>query len=123
MIPRPPYEHSINIDKSHSPSRIRDLNDAFRRAFVGGAVVVTPGVAAMPADQRQFLLRKVREFEAFDGDNDPHGEHDLGVVEISGVRYFWKIDYYDREMESLFPNPADPSVTTRVITVMLADEY
>jgi hypothetical protein len=81
---------------SDSPAKIRALNDAFRRTFVGGAVVLTAGVAAMPAELRRSLLRKVREFEAVDEDNDPHGEHDLGVVEIGGIRYFWKIDYYVR---------------------------
>ncbi len=110
-------------NNSKSTARIRDLNDAFRRTFVGGAVVVTAGVEAMPSDQRRTLLQLVRDFEAFDENNDPHGEHDLGVVEVGGVRYFWKIDYYDREMETLSPDPADPSVTTRVLTVMLADEY
>ena len=36
--------------------RIRTLNDAFRRTFVGGAVMVTQGVEAMPLDQRRSLL-------------------------------------------------------------------
>ena len=58
----------------------------------------------------------------FTDDNDPHGEHDFGIVEHGGVRSFWKIDYYDREMQMLSPDPADPSVTTRVLTVMLAEE-
>jgi hypothetical protein len=113
----------MNTPTPTSAARIRDLNDAFRRTFVGGAVVVTAGVATMPAEERRSLLRLVREFEAFDEDNDPHGEHDLGVAEVAGVRYFWKIDYYDREMETLSPDPADLSVTTRVLTVMRADEY
>jgi hypothetical protein len=113
----------MSTDDPDPSTRIRALNDAFRRIFVGGAVVLTAGVAAMPTDLRRSLLRKVREFEAFDEDNDPHGEHDLGVIEIGGVRYFWKIDYYDREMETLSPDPADPAVTTRILTVMLADEY
>jgi hypothetical protein len=110
-------------DDSDPSAKIRALNDSFRRTFVGGAIVLTAGVAATPADLRRLLLRRVREFEAFDEDNDPHGEHDLGVIEIGGVRYFWKIDYYDRKMETLSPDPADPSVTTRFLTVMLADEY
>ena len=103
--------------------RIRALNDAFRRTFVGGMVVITAGVEAMPADQRKSLLAKVRAFAAFTDDNDPHREHDFGAIDEGGVRCFWKIDYYDREMEMLSPDPADPSVTTRVLTIMLADEY
>jgi hypothetical protein len=74
--------------------KIRDLNDAFRRTFIGGAVVITPGVEAMAADQRQSILAKVRAFEAFTADNDPHGEHDFGAVEERNVRCFWKIDYH-----------------------------
>ncbi|HXZ15006.1 MAG TPA: DUF3768 domain-containing protein [Roseiarcus sp.] len=103
--------------------RIRDLNDEFRRTFVGGVVVVTAGVDAMPAEQRKSLLAKVRAFETFSEDNDPHGEHDFGAVDEAGVRYFWKIDNYDRAIEFGSPDPADPAVTTRVLTIMRADEY
>jgi hypothetical protein len=103
--------------------RIRELNDAFRRTFVGGAVMITAGIEAMPLDQRRALLQKVRSFEAFGEDNDPHGEHDFGAVDEAGERYFWKLDYYDRTMESGSPDPADPAVTTRVLTIMRADEY
>jgi len=103
--------------------RIRDLNDDFRRTFVGGAVMITAGVDAMPVEQRRALLQKVRTFEAFSEDNDPHGEHDFGAVDEAGVRYFWKIDNYDRAIEFGSPDAADPAVTTRVLTVMLAEEY
>ena len=36
---------------------------------------------------------------------------------------FRKIDYYDRATEAGSPDPADPAVTTRVLTLMRADEY
>jgi len=104
-------------------NRVRALNDAFRRTFVGGTVVITAGVEALPSEQRRAILAKVRAFDGFNEDNDPHEEHDFGVVELDNARCFWKIEYYDREMEMLSPDPADPSVTTRVLTVMLADEY
>jgi hypothetical protein len=104
-------------------ARIRELNDAFRRTFVGGAVMITQGVEAMPLDQRRSLLQKVRSFDAFSEDNDPHAEHDFGSIEEAGVRCFWKIDYYDRKTEFGSPDPADPAVTTRVMTIMRADEY
>jgi Protein of unknown function (DUF3768) len=103
--------------------RIRDLNDDFRRTFVGGAVMITAGVDALPVEQRRSLLQKVRTFEAFSEDNDPHGEHDFGAVDEAGVRYFWKLDYYDRDMTMGSDDPADPAVTTRVLTIMRADEY
>jgi Protein of unknown function (DUF3768) len=103
--------------------RIRALNDDFRRTFVGGMVVITAGVEALPAEQRKSLLAKVRAFDAFTEDNDPHGEHDFGAVDEGGVRYFWKLDCYDRNTEFGSPDPADPAVTTRVLTIMRADEY
>jgi hypothetical protein len=102
---------------------IRELNDAFRRTFIGGAVMITAGVEAITDDERRSLLQKVRTFDAFSEDNDPHGEHDFGSIDEGGIRYFWKIDYYDRTMNSGSPDAADPSVTTRVLTIMLAEEY
>ncbi len=102
---------------------IRALNDAFRRTFVGGMVMITAGVQALPRDERRSLLAKVRAFEAFGEDNDPHGEHDFGAVDDGGVRYFWKVDSYDRNIELDSPDPADPAVTTRVLTIIRADEY
>jgi hypothetical protein len=75
--------------------RIRTLNDDFRRTFVGGAVMITAGVEAMPVEQRRSLLQKVRAFDAFTDDNDPHREHDFGAVDEAGVRYFWKVDLYE----------------------------
>jgi hypothetical protein len=52
-----------------------------------------------------------------------HGEHDFGAVDEGGVRYFWKVDCFDRNTEFGSPDPADPAVTTRVLTIMRADEY
>ena len=102
---------------------MRTLNDAFRRSFVGGQVVETPGVVELPEADRIALLLAVRRFSTFDPDNDPHGEHDFGVVEVGGERFFWKIDAYDRALLGGSPDPADPAVTTRVLTIMRADEY
>jgi hypothetical protein len=103
--------------------RIRELNDDFRRTFVGGVVLITAGVEAMPDEQRRSLLVKVRSFDAFFEDNDPHREHDFGAVDEGDGRYFWKVDCYDRAIEFGSPDPADPAVTTRVLTIMRADEY
>lgn len=103
--------------------RISGLNDAFRRSFAGGQVVETPGVVELAEVDRIALLLAVRRFDRFDASNDPYGEHDFGAVEVGGERFFWKIDAYDRAMRGSSPDPADPAVTTRVLTIMRADEY
>lgn len=104
-------------------ARIRDLNDAFRRSFLGGKVVMTRGVADFDNTRVAVLLDRVRRFDAFTRDDDPHGEHDFGAFDDGGERSLWKIDYYDRQMEFGSSDPADPEVTARVLTLMLADEY
>jgi len=65
----------------------------------------------------------VAEFTEFTRDNDPHGEHDFGSFHLAGHHVFWKIDYYDERMESGSEDPANPGKTTRVLTIMLAEEY
>lgn len=105
--------------------RIRELNDRIRTNPQGqqGMLVITPAVSELPIDQLVALLEKVAHFDEFTPDNDPHGEHDFGAVDQNGVRYFWKIDYYDLTMEMHSPDAADPAVTKRVLTLMQADEY
>lgn len=116
MSPRP---------SGRSVGRIRVLNDLLRQwPFPPcGEMVITAGVAALDWKVRAAVLGKVRLFEAFTPDNDPHGEHDFGAFDHVGERYFWKIDYYDLAHEYHSPNPADPKVTCRVLTIMRADEY
>jgi len=110
------------LSKSNS-ERIRELNDSFRQTFTGGRVVVTEGVDALSAEVKTEVLQRVRSFDRFDRDNDPHGEHDFGNFEIAGLRFFFKIDYYDLEIEGGSEDPAAPEKTTRVLTVMKAEEY
>lgn len=74
---------------------IAELNDAFRRSFSGGQVMLTAGVHELDGKTKNRLLQEVRSFSTFTKNNDPHGEHDFGSVEIEGQSYFWKIDYYN----------------------------
>jgi hypothetical protein len=102
---------------------IAALNDAFRTTFSGGTVVITHGVNELPAEVKANALLQVAQYSAFDSDNDPHGEHDFGNFQLCGRRFFWKIDYYDKDLRFGSEDPADPEQTTRVLTVMLAEEY
>lgn len=98
------------------------LNDACR-AEPGAGWVLTPGVRALAqADQIQAFAAVTR-FSDFSEGNDPHGERDFGAIVVGGVRLFWKIDYYDLDLCLASPDPADPAVTKRVLTLMLAEEY
>lgn len=102
---------------------IRDLNDAFRQSLAGGRVCLTAGVLALPGAEQARLIDEVRRFDAFDAGNDPNGEHDFGALALGTERYFWKIDYYDAAFTFASPDPADPTLTRRVMTIMRADEY
>jgi hypothetical protein len=86
-------------------------------------VLVTPGVRELSLVSNAALIGQVRTFENFTQDNDPHHEHDFGSIEIAGTTFFWKIDCYDKACEFGSDDPADPDITTRVLTIMRADEY
>jgi hypothetical protein len=117
--------------------RIARLNDVARRAMgIACVVVATEGIRALPEADQSRLRELVETFDAFTQDNDPHGERDFGAIcqgadgvwSISqpvdvAVTVFWKFDAYDRELRFGSEDPADPAVTRRVLTIMLASEY
>jgi hypothetical protein len=66
-----------------------------RRSFFGGVVVITAGFESLPADRRRLILARMRAFDKFNEDNDPHGEHDFGLIEEGDVSCFRRIDLYE----------------------------
>ncbi len=111
------------MNKDDRTSRIRALNDALRCQGRGGKIMVTNGIAQLPPETGRAIYDAVAAFSAFTADNDPHGEHDCASLEVAGQRIIFKIDYYDRQQRHHSPNAADPTVTCRVLTIMLAEEY
>jgi hypothetical protein len=103
--------------------QIRALNDELREHLLGGGAVMTPGIAALGSDAVARLVQTIATFDDFCSANDPYEEHDFGCFDFEGNRVMFKIDYYDKSLTFHSPNPADPSVTERVITLMLAEEY
>ena len=108
---------------SNDKERIRMLNDELRQNLLGGGAVMTQGIAALGPEAVSRLIHTISVFDDFCTANDPYGEHDFGTFNFDGAEVMFKIDYYDKKLEYHSPNPADPTVTERVITVMLADEY
>ena len=121
-------------------ARIARLNDLARRAMgVACTAVATVGFRSLPASDQSRVRELIETYDAFDEDNDPYGERDFGCVYQLGdgrwmterprvcdderERVFWKLDYYDRAMRFASENAANPAVTRRVLTIMLADEY
>jgi hypothetical protein len=104
-------------------ARVRALNDKFRQNLAGGTAFITPGIAALGQEAVARIVQTVAVFDDFHHANDPHQEHDFGAFDVEGQAIFFKIDYYDNALTYHSPDPADPAVTQRVITVMLAEEY
>nr|WP_271515424.1 DUF3768 domain-containing protein [Ascidiaceihabitans sp.] len=102
-------------------TRIAALNDHARQTFMECRVIITVGVKAL--EDVDAILRQVQLFDAFTPDNDPYGEHDFGAIRYQGQTIFWKIDYYDLDLQMHSPDPSDETVTARVLTIMLAEEY
>jgi hypothetical protein len=104
-------------------ARIRALNDELRRHLIGGTAVMTPGVAALGEEVVARIVKTIEVYDDFCHANDPHEEHDFGAFDADGHRIFFKIDYFDSTLTVHSPDPSDPNVTKRVITIMLAEEY
>ena len=118
-----PTSATATAAKLTTSQRIQILNDRLRVHGTGGRVAMTSGIAALDDDTRTKIDNAIRLFDAFTEDNDPHDEHDCAVLEVDGLTVMFKIDYYDLTLSHHSRNPADPAVTMRMLTVMLAEEY
>jgi hypothetical protein len=104
-----------DTDNPHSPgdakAKIRRLNDHLRTSGAGGRIVMTAGIDQLSIVAIALILSAVAQFDDFNADNDPHGEHDCASLCVAGHDVIWKIDYYDLDLQYHSPNPADPKVT------------
>ena len=105
---------------SSPTERIRALNDQLRQNLSTGLAVITTGVAALGPEAVDRIVKTISVYNDFRHANDPHQEHDFGAFEAEGETIFFKIDLYEE------PDVKDPNgepVVTRVLTIMLAEEY
>ena len=106
--------------KSTQTARIRALNDELRKDFSRGHAVMTIGIAALGAEAVARIVKTIEVYDDFCHANDPYEEHDFGSFEAEGHTIFFKIDLYE---EPDVKNPNGEPVVTRVLTIMLAEEY
>ena len=85
--------------------------------------MITSGVSDLPDCIKAEALSQVVAFSKFTAGNDPYDEHDFGSFDLCSRKFFWKIDYYNERCDLGSEDPADPKKTTRVLTIMLAEEY
>lgn len=103
--------------------KIAALNDEIRCKGLGGRIMITSGIQELGQTALLEIRMMIATFDKFDEDNNPHGERDFGMIKYKGETIFWKIDYYDKELEFGSPDPTNSDVTTRVMTIMLDNEY
>ena len=110
-------------DIDRTAQSIAILNDQARITLTNCKLIITQGIYVLGNDAVDRILHLVMRFDDFSERNDPFGEHDFGAVEYESNTVFWKIDYYDLDLMHHSPDPSDPHVTRRVLTIMLGEEY
>ena len=104
---------------NETSAKIAALNDAARSNAAN--YMATRGIMSLDEVTISDIFVAVQDFSKFTEDNDPYGEHDFGSFTVSGVKIFWKIDYYDEALKG-WCDPLSPDCH-RVLTIMLAEEY
>jgi hypothetical protein len=109
--------------------RIARLNDRARSGFDPSArIMFTRGCldCFCSEDTPNGLLAQaelIKTMRRHRFEEDTYGERDFGKMTFRGETLFFKIDYYDSDLTHGSEDPADASITARVVTIMLASEY
>ena len=110
-------------DIDRTAQSIALLNDQARTTLTNCKLIITKGIDLLGNDAVGRILDLLKGFDDFSERNDPFGEHDFGAIEYEGHIVFWKFDYYHLDLMNHSPDPSDPHVTRRALTIMLGDEY
>ena len=111
-------DHDIRTATLPRAENIARLNDALRKACDGGTIMVTQSALVLNGFDRSALLAALASYDGFDVDSDPHGERDFGDFSLFQTDLYFKIDYFDLDLKFGSDDPADASITRRVLTVM-----
>ena len=116
--------------KSNGRARcIAALNDQLRREPMNrglGQVLLSSGIAAQSEALKCKVLAAIAALtpKDFKKGNDPYGERDFNSFSVDGRLCLFKIDYFAKDdLRRSAEDPSDEVRTTRVMTIMFADEY
>jgi hypothetical protein len=105
--------------------KIQQLNDRLRKTLprTQDMILILGDLRNedYPIQMRAYQL--ARAFDAFTEENDPHGEHDCASFQMHNERVMFKIDYLDQNLKFHSPDPADPDITRRVMSLFYARDY
>lgn len=126
-------------EEANHTAEIARLNDAARAGSLAPSRTVftraladllagdsdDPAVRQVHLFQHQCALRRLINETPIDPGNDPHGEHDFGVVTYLDRKIFWKIDVYENDGTFSWgaAKPWDAATSYRLVTIMLATDY
>lgn len=107
-------------------AKLIELNDRFRRQAewreIPGVVIFSKRIHELPQRQRRAILEKLRNVE-FPVYESPDSEHQIGEFDVPGVgRIFWGIRYLDYRLLYDSKDPANLTITVRVLRVRFDDE-
>ncbi len=94
-------------------TKIVELNDQFRSTFKGGRMQMSRSVYELEPQLRGRALWVLSKHSKF----DPESEHDWGTFIFGGYAFEWRIEYRSASGSGLSPDPANPDVTFRVLTL------
>ncbi len=98
-------------------------HDELRQYLLGGIAGITPGVAALGQAAVERIVKRIAVYDRFLSRERSIRGARFRCVRDRRVRVLFKIDYFDKILQHVSPDPADPAVTEQVITIMLAKEY
>ena len=102
----------------------RTLDDAWRPHLLVARAVISPGIAALGPEAAAAIVNTIAVFDDFRCADGPYEPHDFGALDLDdGRTIFFKIECVDKSLTRPSPDPADLSVSERVITIMLPEEY
>lgn len=122
------------MDRAKVKTLIQQKNDNFRMNLLEHASKEQRHFMPSPAIQHLYktspkdfykVLEEAMFYKGFTADNDPWGEHDMALFSYNGTRYFWKIEYYDKNFEGGVEDKhkLNDEICKRALILAEASEY